>query len=118
MKDNNDAIVRIAVLISMLVPYIGSMLQFLVFLIALCYYNYYNNSTSRSFIKPNLFCLLIPAALCGLAVYMAIVHPTDPLSSEILSVDEPETISFAALWLVQFVVLLFYLVCCCMHRHN
>ena len=111
MMDYNGAITSITVLISMLVPYIGSMLQFLVvFAIAICRYNGLSSNGKK------LLYLIIPLSMtiCGLAIYMAITYPTDLLSMETLSVDEPAIISFVVCWIIQFVALLAYLVFFCM----
>lgn len=85
-----------ACLVSMVVPYIGSFLQ--AFVVIGCLFKTKFRSSAALFLLPSI-------AIFGLAIKLA-VENTDTLLNQNMSVDTPEAISLAVLWLLQFGLLL------------
>lgn len=86
-----------ACLVSMVVPYIGSFLQAFV-VIGCLFRKEFRSSLAPLFLLPSI-------AIFGLAIKLA-VESTDALLNQNMSVDTPEAISLAVLWLLQFGLLL------------
>lgn len=88
-----------ACLVTMVVPYIGPIIQVVVVLVG-CAIGGSLDLTLRVVLSA------LSLSICGLAVTLAHDHASDPLPTQSIDVSTPESIALVVLWCVQFAVLL------------